>query len=646
MSVELEEVRRFLAEQEPYSHLPDEELDSLPDWMDMVYVRRGETIITAGHPNDTLYVIRSGAVDVLDDKGVLLDRREIGRSFGYSTVLSTNSYGTRSDIPTPVLSTSSLYTMTAVEDSLLLTMSGEDVRGLVDRYPEVARYYGGLSARIRADADRLRQRSGADVLRTRLSDLLPGAERALRDAVTTVPTTTVAEAARIMVDQDVSCLPVVADSGSGHEATVVGIITDRDMRSRVVANEIPGTTAVSEVMTPDPVGADTDATVFEAMLRMSDIGIHHLPVLGEHGEVLTVIAATDIVRQLRTDPIYLTTDLSKANSGAQLRRIVDDTEQMASGFIERGASPDEVSDLLTVGLDSLARRVIALAEEELGPPPVPYAFVVVGSQGRRAVNFSSDQDNAFILSNDYSEAEHGEYFAALATRICDGLHDAGQVHCPGNMMASNPTWRMTVSKWRETFHEWITAPQPEALLYAQIFFDMRLVYGPRDLSDRVHLYAVETAKASERLHAQLAALAVRSEPPLGVFRGLVVDRKGEYAKTLHIKKGGTAALVQIARLYGVVAGTPLVGTRGRLKAAVDAEVLSRSGARDLSDSFEFLTSLTLRHQAIQLRRGKSPDYRIAPDSLGKLDRVNLKDAFGIVKSIQSSLAVNYPVRNT
>ena len=281
MSVELDEVRRFLAEQEPYSHLPEEEMAELPSQMEIVYVRRGDTVITAGHPNDTLYIIRSGAVDVLDDKNVLLDRRESGRSFGYSTVLSTDLYASNSGIapggnggPGGGGAVISHYTMTAVEDSLLLTMPGEDVRALVARYPEVSRYYGGLSARIRADADRLRRRSGADVLRTRLTDLLPGSDRALRTAVTTEPSTTVADAARLMVDKDVSCLPVVTRPtgrprpGHGDGAELVGIITDRDMRSRVVAAGLSGDTPVAEVMTPDPVGADTDATVFEAMLRM------------------------------------------------------------------------------------------------------------------------------------------------------------------------------------------------------------------------------------------------------------------------------------------------------------------------------------------------------------------------------------------
>ncbi|MGO1949836.1 MAG: DUF294 nucleotidyltransferase-like domain-containing protein [Mycobacteriaceae bacterium] len=641
MSVELDEVRRFLAEQEPYSHLPEDELDTLPARMEIIYVRRGETIISAGRPNDLLYLIRSGAVDVLDDKDVLLDRRETGRSFGYSTILPAGPDAGPDWTPGP-----SRYTMVAVEDSLLLTAPRGEVTALVERHPEVARYFAGLSARIRATADRLRQRSGADVLRTRLADLLPGTERGLRPAVTIPLVTTVTGAAQVMVREDVSCLPVVRTGEGDGPDTLVGIVTDRDLRRRVVAAERPGDTPISEIMTPDPVGADLDATVFEAMLQMSDIGIHHLPVLGPDGGVLSVIAATDVVRQMRTDPIYLTTDLAKASDPTQLHRIVEDTAEMSAGFIERGASPDEVSGLLTVGLDSLARRVLTLAEQELGPPPVPYAFVVVGSQGRRAINFASDQDNALVLSDDYDDDAHGEYFATLTRRVCDSLNEAGQVYCPGDMMASNPKWRKTVTQWRATFHEWITAPKPEALLYAQIFFDMRIVHGPPDLVDQVHRYAVETALGSRRLHAQLAALAVRSEPPLGVFRGLVVDRKGEYAKTLHVKAGGTAALVQIARLYGIVAGAPEVGTRARLTAAVEAGVLSRKGARDLADAFEFLTSLSLRHQASQLRRGNKPDYRIAPDSLGKLDRVNLRDAFGIVKEIQGSLAVNYPVRNT
>lgn len=651
MSVELDEVRRFLGAHEPFSHLPDEELDSLPGKMEIIYVRRGETVITAGQPNDTLYVIRSGAVDVLDSQDVLLDRRGAGRFFGHSTIVTKGGFGVE---PGP-----SRYTMIAVEDSLLLTMEREEVRGLIERNPEVARYFAGVSERIRAAAERLSVRSGSDALRTRVSELVD------RDPVSVGCEATVQDAAKLMSRNGISCLPVISDTAdpagtadtadtaglpsvSGNE--LVGIITDRDLRTRVIAEGLSTGIPVSDIMTRDPFSTTADTTAFEAMLTMSEQGVHHLPVVGGldgGGDGVTgVISASDIMRALRNDPIYLTADLAKATDTEQMRSIFNDTAEMTSGFIGRGASAEEVSEILTVGLDSLARRLLVLAEEKLGSPPVPYAFIVIGSQARRAVGFSSDQDNGLVLHNSYDEDRHGEYFAELGRMVCTGLSEAGQQLCPGDMMAMNPAWRMTVDQWKDSFHTWVTAPNPDALLHAQTFFDMRPIYGARELADQVHRYSVALARSSTRFHARLAALVARKETPLGIFRGLVVQRGGDYRNTLDVKAGGTAPIVQIARLYALMGGVKAVGTHQRLAQAPSTGVLTQKAARDLTEAFNFLKALSLRHQASQLRAGGEADYRIDPDSLGKLDRENLRDAFGIIKSIQTSLAVKYPVRNT
>lgn len=657
MSVELDEVRKFLGEHEPFSHLPDDELRALPAKMEIIYVRRGETVITAGQPNDMLYVIRSGAVDVLDSQDVLLDRRGTGRFFGHSTIVTKGGFGAD---PGP-----SRYTMIAVEDSLLLTMEREEVRGLIERNPEVARYFAGVSERIRAAAERLGVRSGSDALRTLVSDLVD------RDPVSVDPGATVREAAQLMSSNGISCLPVISDTAdtegrgsldggdevddvsllppvSGNE--LVGIITDRDLRNRVIAEGVSTDSPVSGIMTRDPFSTTADTTAFEAMLMMSEQGVHHLPVVGglEGGGdgVTGVISASDIMRALRNDPIYLTADLAKATDAEQMRVIVNDTAEMTSGFIGRGASAEEVSEILTVCLDSLARRLLVLAEETLGPPPVPYAFIVLGSQARRAVGFSSDQDNGLVLHNSYDDDLHGEYFAELGRMVCTGLDEAGQQLCPGDMMAMNPAWRMTVDQWKDSFHTWVTAPHPDALLNAQTFFDMRPIYGARELADQVHRYSVALARSSSRFHARLAALVARAETPLGIFRGLVVQRGGDYRNTLNVKSGGTAPIVQIARLYALMAGVKAVGTHQRLAQAAAKGALTQKAARDLTEAFNFLKSLSLRHQASQLRSGGEANYHIDPDSLGKLDRENLRDAFGIIKGIQTSLAVKYPVRNT
>ena len=617
MTVELDEVRDFLAASDPFAQLPANELSGLPQHMSMRYVRRSDAIISAGQTNDMLYIIRSGAVDVLDSEGTLLDRRDAGRSFGFSTLMGDNTCR---------------YSMIAVEDTLLLTMPREPFVELAERNPELARFFSGQSARMRAAAAQLRQESSSDVLRTQLGDFK------IPNPATVTPDTTIQDAARIMEDRNVSSLLVSQDGG------LEGIVTDRDMRGRVVANNMDVTLPVTEIMTPNPRAVTSDSLAFEAMLIMADMRIHHLPVVDE-GAVTGIIASADIMRLLRHDPIYLTADLSRRTTPEDMREVYESAADVAVRFIERGASAEEVTGLLTVAADSLARRLITLAEEQLGPPPVPYAFVVLGSQGRRGMGLASDQDNALILDDSYDSHLHGDYFKKLADYVCTGLDSAGQVLCPGDMMAMNSDWRMTVTQWTNTFHTWITAPEPEALLHAQTFFDMRAIHGALELADDVHTTAVNMATHSGRLHVHLATLAARREPPLGFFRGFVVDRSGDYANTLDVKKGGTAAIVQMARLYALSAGIDAVGTRPRLQAAASAGAVSERGAEDLIDAFDFLTTISLRQHAEQLRRGQKPNYHIDPKELGKLDREHLRDAFQIIKGMQSALSTQYPVRS-
>ena len=278
MTVELDEVRDFLAASDPFAQLPTNELSGLPRHMSMRYVRRGDTIISAGQPNDMLFIIRSGAVDVLDGEGTLLDRRDAGRSFGFSTLMGDNICR---------------YSMIAVEDTLLLTMPREPFVELAERNPEIARFFSGQSARMRAAAAQLRQESSSDVLRTQLGDFK------IPNPATVTPDTTIQDAARIMENRNVSSLLVSRDGG------LEGIVTDRDMRGRVVANNMDVTLPVTEIMTPNPRAVTSDALAFEAMLIMADMRIHHLPVVDE-GAVTGIIASADIMRLLRHDPIYLT----------------------------------------------------------------------------------------------------------------------------------------------------------------------------------------------------------------------------------------------------------------------------------------------------------------------------------------------------
>lgn len=622
MSVELEELSGFLAQHEPFSHLPAEELSALPAQMRLTYVRRGTTVVGLGEANDTLHIIRSGAVDIIAADGLLLDRRDAGKNFGYSTLVGARE---------------SQYTMTAVEDCVLLLLPREPFTALLAAHPDLERFFQTASRRVAAAAEDVRDSGSGQVLRTKLAEIIRG-----RKLHTIAPATPIAEAAAAMDRHRVTCLVVEAGENE------VGIVTDRDLRSRVVAARVDPDRPVSEIMTSPVRTLAASALVFEAMLLMGEVGIHHLPVEDDDG-IVGVVTSSDIMRLLQADPIYLAADVERA-SYAELEGAFGRAAQVAARFFERGASASEAQRILTSIADGVAKRLCTLAVEQLGPAPVPFAFVAVGSQARREMGPASDQDNALVLDNRYDPAAHGEYFAALGTFVCEGLAHAGQALCPGGMMAANDAWRMTQAQWERTFHHWVTAPEPDALLHAQVFFDFRTIFASdaaaKHAAREVHHSALVSARGSRRLHTHLAALATFREPPIGFFRGLVVERSGDYASTLDIKRGGTAAVVQMARLYAIVAGVGEVDTVARIGASqsVPGAIVSAKGAEDLLGAYEYLSDLVMKHQSHQLRAGERPNYHIDPKQLSERDRAALRDSFRVIKSLQNALANTYPVQ--
>lgn len=259
------------------------------------------------------------------------------------------------------------------------------------------------------------------------------------------------------------------------------------------------------------------------------------------------------------------------------------------------------------------------------------------------MGMASDQDNALIIDDSYGEAAHGEYFRNISEFVCGALAECGYPLCPGNMMASNPDWRMSLSRWKTVFHRWITRPDPDALLHAQTFFDIRGIHGEDELVEELRATYVPIAEGSKRLHAHLAKLAAHREPPLGFFRGLVLEKSGSHENTLDIKKGGLATVVQMARLFAVDSGLPQIGTRERLNAAVGAGAVSRQGADDLCDAFDFLATVQLGHQRAAVNAGGEPDNHVNPKELSRLEREHLRDAFGVIRRLQQSLATKYPI---
>ena len=611
--VEVTEVLRFVRETPPFDLLPEEAQRTAAHHIEIRYVPSGTVVLPLGADSDTLYLIRSGAVELHDESDRLVARMDVRDFFGYPSLLTGSPAQRRA---------------TAIEDTLLYTFSADVFDTLRNAHPAFDRFFN------RAYADRLRdavkQEQGKQTLTTPVHRLIT------RKPVTIRPDATIREAAQQMAQARVSSLIVErTDSNS-----TLGIITDRDLRTRVLAEGRSPETPCLGIMTKDPITIGPDAYAFEALLEMSRHNVHHLPVM-EGDTVRGMITTTDLIRMEADHPVYLVGDVWKQHSVEGLASVAERLPLLMEHLSATTAQPSDVSRAITTVADAITKRLIELAYDVLGQPPLPFAWMALGSQARHEMSIHSDQDNALVISDEYDPLQHGPYFEQLATFVCDGLDACGFVHCPGDVMATNDRWRQPVSTWRRYFRDWMDEPHPEALMHASIFFDWRPVAGAVELGHALHRYVLNRAPDQSIFLASLTVNALEHTPPLGFFRQFVLERHGGETKTLDLKLNGLVPIIDLARIHTLQRGLPAVNTLERLDALGASSTFADSDADNLHDAFSFIASVRMRHQVNQLKRGDIPDNYVAPDALSDFEQRHLKDAFKVASRMQSALERRY-----
>ena len=613
MDVELRQVRDFLAAYPPFDELPAEVLDRLPRSLSIRYLRRGKAFPPEDAGGAYLYVVRQGSVELRDDRNELVTKCAEGDT--YSSVCGEAPGGQN-------------LRGWAVEDTLLYLLSWELFQDLRRKHAAFDLHF------TQALRDRLRRAVGLSASSPAPSAGLMNMEVGRlvgRPPVHVAPESSLREAAQVMTRERVSALLVMAGGGE-----LLGILTDRDLRSRCIADAIPAERPVRDVMTAGVHTIDAGALAFEALLAMTRLGIHHLPVR-EGGRVVGVVSTTDLVRRESAHPVYLVGSIRRADSVGALARASAHVPELQVQMVSAGTTPRHLGLAVGAIVDAITRRLLELAEAALGvAPPSPYAWLAFGSQARHEQTAISDQDNGLLLADPRAE-EHG-YFATLARFVNEGLAACGFASCPGEIMASNPAWRQPLSGWQGHFDRWIDRPEPKALMHASIFFDMRVVAGDEALVGRLQAHVRRKLEGNERFLAHLVANAVEHRPPLGFFRNFVLAHGGEHAETFDAKRGGVLPVVELARIHALAVGSSALGTRERLRDAADRRGLSRSGADDLEHALAFIGGLRARHQAEQIKRGLAPDSHIRPEELSLLERSQLKDAFVVVRRHQDVLA--------
>ncbi len=615
MDIELIEIRDFLKVHHPFDLLPEDPLEKLPSLIEVRYARRGTVLFEPGEENKFLWVVRTGAVETKDPEDNLLARLAEGECFGVRAILRGIA----------------VNKCVAIEDSLLYLLPVTEFNRLCETYPQFSFFFAPMGGdRLRSARAHVENggNEGMGLMSARVRDMIT------REPVTISSQVTIQQAAKKMSKEGVSCL-LVAD-----EEKLNGIVTDKDLRMRVVAEGLSYNTPLSKIMTDDPFYIGAEDYLFDALLTMSRKNIRHLPIL-DNGKIAGVITSTNIIQKQTTSMVYLVGDIYKRDTVLGLKEVVKLVPSMVMNLVDSGATAHNIGHVVSTVTDAIAIRLLQMAEKELGEPPVPYAWIVVGSEARHEQTALSDQDNGILLDDSYNEAEHGEYFQALAKYVTDGLNKCGYVYCPGDVMASNEKWRQPLAQWKTYFAKWIDAPEPEALMLSSIFFDMRAIYGEESLYTELRDFVLKKSTGNRIFLSFMAGNALTHQPPLGFFKNFVLIRGGDHDHTFDLKHNGVVPIIDLARTYSLDAGLAEVNTQDRLQAAAGEKVISQDGAKDLLDALEFISITRLRHQARQIRNAQKADNFMAPEHMSHFERNHLKDAFNVVKTMQSALASAY-----
>jgi CBS domain-containing protein len=495
----------------------------------------------------------------------------------------------------------------------------------LDAYPAFDAFYDRLRAVPRRRGTAPADPVGDTLTAATLADVMTA------NPVAVSPATSIRDAARTMQERNISCVLVVDDG------RLAGILTTGDLTNRVVAGGVDPGVPVASVMTRDPFSLEPEALVFDAMLAMSARQIGHLPIT-RAGAPIGILTRTNLLRRQTVSAVYMVADIARTTNPTDMAAIVANVPQLLAQLVGAGVEAWKVGHIVTSIADAATRRLLALAEEKLGPPPVPYLWLACGSQGRREQTGVSDQDNCLILDDAFEPAAHDPYFKALARWVSDGLNTCGYVYCPGDMMATADRWRQPVRVWRRYFSGWIARPDPMAQMLSSVMFDLRPISGATDLFAGLQRETLDAARKNSIFRAHMISNSLKHTPPLGLFRGFALIRSGEHKDTVDLKHSGIVPIVDLARVYALDAAIEAVNTRDRLLAAREAGTVSRSGADDLVAAYDLIANIRLEHQARQVRAGERPDNYLAPNSLSPLERNYLKDAFGVVKTLQSALA--------
>jgi len=624
------QARDFLSRNVPFSFLSEEDLEEMVAKLHLIHHDPGTVLFVQGQSRmNYLYIIQKGSAELYyEQSGEKSLKGYLGEGDTYGGISMLMNDGI------------SIRTLRVEEEAYFYALPREHFMRLCRKCAAFSDYFTDTFGK------RMLDRSYAEIFARRILPKdeavhvfnLSVARLMNRDILSCRHDVPVQQAAILMSRRNCSSIFVQDDEGKH-----IGIVTDTDLRNRVIAQGLEINIPIAAIMSSPLSTIPEQLSLFEAMLEMMQKKLKHLAVLDSNANVVGSITSRDLLAAQGQSPLFIVREITSAIGREELKAVQARLPGLVQNLISGGAKAENVTRLIATVSDAILHRLIEIALEQNGPPPVPFVFMIMGSEGRREQTLKTDQDNAIVFQ-DVPEGQLASvkgYFLNFGETVCTWLDEIGYAFCEGGVMAMNPSWCQPISAWRDKFSEWIHTAEAEDLLHSSIFFDFRGAYGDFSLIDELRRHLFESLQGWSGFFRHLTENALHFKPPLGFFRNFVVESKGEHRNALDIKQA-MLPVVDFARIHALKNSIEETNTMDRLYQLEAGGHISSKDYSDISRAYSFMMQLRFVRQITAIiEENRKPDNYINPKKLSRIEQTMLKEIFKRVEDFQTKMSFEF-----
>ncbi len=626
----VERIYDFLKNYPPFDVMSKNDLMNIAKNVQVIYLENEQYIFKQGEaPHNHFYIVNDGAIGLFSEEFLdLVDKCDEGDIFGLRSLIRKDNYS---------------LTAKAIEESIIYSISSELLEDIINRNTQVNKFLiASFATNTRnpySKQNKGKLFANIDVIQKNDSGFTEALSADYsKNPITCELGTSIKEAAKIMTNKRVGSIIIIKNNKP------IGIITDKDLRTKIATGKFSVDQKVSVIMSAPVISYPDKITIAEAQIAMLQHKITHLCITKDgtpNSELVGILSEHDIIVVRGNNPSVILKEIKRAKTVEDLKSINNKTQHLLNIYLEQQLPIFFVSKIISTINNTITQKVIEITLNKMtSNPPTTFAWLALGSQGRSEQLLLTDQDNALVFENisieDYSSTK--AYFLKFSKIVTNSLYKIGFEYCPADMMASNPKWCLSVNEWKNQFENWITKPSEKKIMLSTIFFDFEKIYGDEKLVSDMTSSIYNSIHKYEIFLNYLGLNALMNPPPLSFFRNFLIESGGEHKDQFDIKAKAIMPLVDAARLLTLATELEKVNnTVLRFKKLAGLEPQNKDLYESCINSFKIL----LRFRTTQgLAHGDSGRY-IDIHSLNKVDRLKLKGCFKPIKDIQELIRVRF-----